>query len=217
MYGWCYFEKLIALRDREPDRSEEASLAEPGPPSEVQVESLLDALLWAVNKFGALSSVTQKLAEAAEKVSEASCALGPKVDNQHMSLTKMSDAIVALAAHIKVGSDSISPLIQQVKNIGKSMADASWQVSGSGKLQNASLKERVTPQGKLIGETSVAANKCIDNLAQLCEGFEGAEPRLYTRNLPRLYTRVDYLGCARATRICARLARLCARLARLNE
>ena len=98
MFGCCYFEKRISLHNKELERSDGASLAEPGPPSEVRVESLLDTLLWATNKFGALSQVMQRMGEAAEKIGEASCALGPKIDSQHMSLTRMSEAIVALAA-----------------------------------------------------------------------------------------------------------------------
>ena len=55
--------------------------------------------LGAVNKFGSLSSVMQTLAECAEKVGEASASVGPKVENKNLALTKMSDAVVALAAH----------------------------------------------------------------------------------------------------------------------
>ena len=72
MFGWGYFEKLISLHNKELDRSEAASLAEPGPPSEVRVETLLDNFLWAANKFGALSQVMQRMGEAAEKIGEAS-------------------------------------------------------------------------------------------------------------------------------------------------
>ena len=74
--SWGYFEKLVSLQNLEPDRSDTGtqSMSDPVPipTGDLKVESLLDTLVWATNRFGMLSSVMVKMAEAANQVSEAS-------------------------------------------------------------------------------------------------------------------------------------------------
>ena len=123
VYSWSYFEKLVMLHNGEPDQSEETASMPPGPPSDIKVESLLDTLLWAVAKFGSLSATMQKLAELADKIRESNAALGPKVDNQNLAIAKISDAVIGLAAHIKVGSEAVSPILQQIKSLSKASHD----------------------------------------------------------------------------------------------
>ena len=95
MLAWSYFEKLVSLQNLEPDRSETgtASMSDPMPvPSgELKVETLLDTLVWATNRFGQLSSVVAKIQEAASQMSEASGVLNPKVEAQQASMVKTSE------------------------------------------------------------------------------------------------------------------------------
>ena len=95
MLAWSYFEKLVSLQNLEPDRSETgtASISDPMPvPSgELKVETLLDTLVWATNRFGQLSSVVAKIQEAASQMSEASGVLNPKVEAQQASMVKTSE------------------------------------------------------------------------------------------------------------------------------
>ncbi|CAK9054543.1 unnamed protein product [Durusdinium trenchii] len=67
MFGWGYFEKLISLHNKELDRSEAASLAEPGPPSEVM----------------------QRMGEAAEKI-------GKPIGETSVTATKCLEGLASL-------------------------------------------------------------------------------------------------------------------------
>ena len=116
MLSWGYFEKLVSLQNLEPDRSETGTLTQsmsdpmPIPTGELKVESLLDTLVWATNRFGVLSSVVAKMGEAASQMSEASGVLNPKMEAQQQSMAKMSEGLLALAAHIKVAGDAAAPV-----------------------------------------------------------------------------------------------------------
>lgn len=84
------FEKLLCLQNKEVDKSDAASVTEPMPSGEIRVESLLDTLLWATHKFGSLSQVMTRMWEASEKIGEASCTLGPKIEGQQQTLTRVN-------------------------------------------------------------------------------------------------------------------------------
>ena len=120
MLAWSYFEKLVALENMSVDRSEgTSSLSNPMPTSarEVTVESLLDCLVWATNRFGQLASVIGKVQDAATSMAESSGVVNPKLDAQHTSLLRMSDGILALAANIKVNGEQGAPILAGVKAI----------------------------------------------------------------------------------------------------
>ena len=61
----------------------------PTPSGDLKVESLLDTLVWATNRFGMLSSVTIKMTETASQISEVSGMLNPKLETQQQSIVKM--------------------------------------------------------------------------------------------------------------------------------
>ena len=167
MLSWGYFENLVSLQNLEPDRSETGtqsmSNSMPIPTGELKVESLLDTLVWATNRFGMLSSVVAKIGESARQMSEASGVLNPKMEAQQQAMIKMSEGLLALAAHIKVTGDSAVPVTSALKGIAKSVENATWQLSGSGKVTNISIKDLLLSQGKLVGETSVSGGhpKCL--------------------------------------------------------
>ena len=53
----------------------------------------------------------------------------------------------------------------------KSLENAAWQASGSGKMANTPIKEHLLSQGKLIGETSVVAGKILEAAKHTYEGI----------------------------------------------
>ena len=175
MMAWSYFEKLVALENLAVDRSEGMSSLSnpiPTPAKEVTVESLLDCLVWATNKFGQLSSVIEKVQGAASSMAESSGSVNPKLDAQQNSLLRMSDAILALAAHIKVNGDQGPPLLKEVKAIQKQLDNCAWQVSGSGaKLVNVSLKELMMSSAKVLSECSAQLAKGVDHSQRTYEGM----------------------------------------------
>ena len=143
----------------------------PIPTGELKVESLLDTLVWATNRFGMLSSVVAKIGEAASQMSEASGVLNPKMEAQQQAMVKMSEGLLALATHMKVSGDSAVPVTSALKGIVKSLENATWQLSGSGKVTNISIKEHLLSQGKLVGETSVLAGKTLEAIQNAYEGI----------------------------------------------
>ena len=175
MLSWGYFEKLVSLQNLEPDRSDAGtqSISDPVPiPSgELRVESLLDTLVWATNKFGCLSQMMIKTTEAANQISEASGTLNPKLESQQQSIVKMSEGLLALAAHIKVAGDAAAPVTATLKSMTKSLENTAWQLSGSGKVANCSVKDHLLSQGKLLGEASITATKTLEVLSSACEGI----------------------------------------------
>ena len=175
MMAWSYFEKLVALENMAVDRSEGLSSLSnpfPTPAKEVTVESLLDCLIWATNKFGQLSAVIEKVQSAASSMAESSGSVCPKLDNQQNSLLRMSDAILGLAAHIKVNGDQGPPLLKEVKAIQKQLDNCAWQLSGSGaKLVNASLKELIMSIAKVLSECSAHLAKGVDHSQRTYEGM----------------------------------------------
>ena len=175
MMAWSYFEKLTALENMAVDRSEGLSSLSnpfPTPAKEVSVESLLDCLIWATNKFGQLSAVIEKVQSAASSMAESSGSVCPKLDNQQNSLLRMSDAILGLAAHIKVNGDQGPPLLKEVKAIQKQLDNCAWQLSGSGaKLVNASLKELIMSIAKVLSECSAHLAKGVDHSQRTYEGM----------------------------------------------
>ena len=69
----------------------------------------------------------------------------------------MSDGIIGLVAHVRAGSGQVGPVIQSLKAMNKHLQDSSWrpanldlhlliELSGSGKMQNVSLKDHVARQ-----------------------------------------------------------------------
>ena len=78
---------------------------------------------------------------------------------------------MALAAHIKVTGDSVGPATGVLKGTAKSIENATWQLSGSGKVSNISIKEHLLSQGKLVGETSVVAGKILEAAQHTYEGI----------------------------------------------
>ena len=175
MMAWSYFEKLVALENLAVDRSEGLSSLSnpfPTPAKEVTVESLLDCLVWATNKFGQLSAVIEKVQGAASSMAESSGSVCPKLDAQQNSLLRMSDAILGLAAHIKVNGDQGPPLLKEVKAIQKQLDNCAWQLSGSGaKLVNASLKELMMSIAKVLSECSAHLAKGVDHSQRTYEGM----------------------------------------------
>ena len=173
MLAWSYFEKLVGLENMSVDRSEgTSSLSNPMPTSarEVTVESLLDCLVWATNKFGQLSTVIGKVQDAASSMAESSGLVNPKLDAQHTSLLRMSDGILALAANIKVNGEQGAPILAGVKAIQKQLENCAWQVSGSGaKLVNVSVKELLMSQGKNIGENLLTTMKLVETATKSLE------------------------------------------------
>ena len=104
-------------------------------------------------------------------MSEASGVLNPKMEAQQQSMVKMSEGLLALAAHIKVAGDAAAPVTSALKGMAKGLENATWQLSGSGKVTNISIKDHLLSQGKLLGETSVLAGKTLDAIANACEGI----------------------------------------------
>ena len=174
MLAWSYFEKLVALENMSVDRSEgTSSLSNPMPTSarEVTVESLLDCLVWATNKFGQLSTVIGKVQDAASSMAESSGLVNPKLDAQHISLLRMSDGILALAARIKVNGEQGAPLLAGVKAIQKQLENCAWQVSGSGaKLVNVSVKELLMSHAKVLAESNAQLAKGVEHSQRTYEG-----------------------------------------------
>ena len=182
MLAWSYFEKLVALENMSVDRSDgTGSLSNPMPTSarEVTVESLLDCLVWATNKFGQPASVLGKVQDAATSMAESSGLVNPKLDAQRTSLVRMADGLLALSANIKVNSEQAAPILAGIKAIQKQLENCSWQVSGSGaKLINVSVKELLMSQGKNIGENHLntiklleSSTKSLDILKNMYEGL----------------------------------------------
>ena len=175
MLAWSYFEKLVALENMSVDRSDgTGSLSNPMPTSarEVTVESLLDCLVWATNRFGQLASVIGKVQDAATSMAESSGVVNPKLDAQHTSLLRMSDGLLALAANIKVNGEQGAPILAAIKAFQKQLENCAWQVSGSGaKLVNVSVKELLMSQGKNIGENTVNTAKSFEILKNMYEGL----------------------------------------------
>ena len=175
MLAWSYFEKLVALENMSVDRSEDTgSLSNPMPTSarEVTVESLLDCLVWATNRFGQLASVIGKVQDAATSMAESSGVVNPKLDAQHTSLLRMSDGLLALAANIKVNGEQGAPILAGIKALQKQLENCAWQVSGSGaKLVNVSVKELLMSQGKNIGENTVNTAKSLEILKNMYQGL----------------------------------------------
>ena len=143
----------------------------PVPSWELKVETLLDTLVWATNRFGQLASVVAKIQEAASQMSEASGVLNPKMEAQQVSMVKMSEGLLALAARLKVSGDSVGPATNVLKQIAKSVENATWQLSGSGKVANMSIKEQLLSQGKLVGETSVLIGKILEAAQHTYKGI----------------------------------------------
>ena len=175
MLAWSYFEKLVALENMSVDRSDGAgSLSNPMPTSarEVTVESLLDCLVWATNRFGQLASVIGKVQDAATSMAESSGLVNPKLDAQHTSLVRMADGLLALSANSKVNSEHGAPVLAGIKAIQKQLENCSWQISGSGaKLVNVSVKELLMSQGKNIGENTANTAKSLEILKNMYEGL----------------------------------------------
>ena len=170
--AWSYFEKLVCLQNMAHDRSDTGtgSISDPLPvPSgEIKVEALLDTLAWAVNRFGQLSTVIAKIQEAASSMAESSGSLNPKVEAQQQSLVRTADGLLALSANIKVNGENAGPILAVLRQLSKNIENATWQVSGSGKLSNMSMKEQMLSQGKGARREHCAAwEGCRDLAAHL--------------------------------------------------
>ena len=171
VYAWAYFEKLLQLSNAEVDRSTEDSPAEVAPPTqEVKTEALLDTLVWATHRFGGVSKALSQISEAATKICDSASSLGPAMTDQTNSVARISEGLLALTAHVKVNGDNAGPILNVLRQLSKNVENATWQVAGSGKLSNISMKEQLLSQGKVLGESNALLAKGVENSQRTYEG-----------------------------------------------
>ena len=171
VYAWAYFEKLLQLSNAEVDRSTEDSPAEVAPPTqEVKTEALLDTLVWATHRFGGVSKALSQISEAATKICDSASSLGPAMTDQTNSVARISEGLLALTAHVKVNGDNAGPNLNVLRQLSKNIENATWQVAGSGKLSNISMKEQLLSQGKVLGESNALLAKGVENSQRTYEG-----------------------------------------------
>ena len=171
VYARAYFEKLLQLSNAEVDRSTEDSPAEVAPPTqEVKTEALLDTLVWATHRFGGVSKALNQISEAATKICDSASSLGPAMTDQTHSVARISEGLLALTAHVKVNGDNAGPILNVLRQLSKNVENATWQVAGSGKLSNISMKEQLLSQGKVLGESNALLAKGVENSQRTHEG-----------------------------------------------
>ena len=136
----------------EPDRSETGtqSMSDPMPipTGEMKVESLLDTLVWATNRLACY-----------QEMSEPSGVLDLKMEAQATSHGEDVRRTLALAAHTKVAGNAAVPVTSALKGMAKSSENATWQLSGSGKVTN--IKDHLLSRDKCLGRKDAGCHhKC---------------------------------------------------------
>ena len=90
--------------------------------------------------------------------------------DQTNSVARISEGLLALAAHVKVNGDNAGPILNVLRQLSKNVENATWQVAGSGKLSNISMKEQLLSQGKVLGESNALLAKGVENSQRTYEG-----------------------------------------------
>lgn len=94
------------------------------------------------------------------------------MEGQQQTLLRLSEGLLGLVAHVKVAGDAANPVLGQLKGISKALENSLWQLGGSGKLANCSVKEHLLSHGKLLGQAAVTATKSFEVLSTLVEGVD---------------------------------------------
>ena len=166
------FEKLLQLSSAEVDRSTEDSPTDVPPPThEVKTEALLDTRVWATHRFGGVSKALIQISEAATKICDSASGLGPAMTDQTNTVVKLSEGLLALTAHVKVNGDNAGPILNVLRQLSKNIENSTWQVTGSGKPSNISMKEQLLSQGKVLGENNALLAKGLEHSQRHYEGL----------------------------------------------
>ncbi|CAK9064447.1 unnamed protein product, partial [Durusdinium trenchii] len=105
LYAWSYFEKVSQLAARGPDESRsETEMGDPCPAvaGEIKLETVLDTLLWAVNKFGGLSNALKQVSEFNANMDKRRADLDEKLQKQYdagsgkQSIASVKESIIVL-------------------------------------------------------------------------------------------------------------------------
>ena len=112
-------------------------------------DALQDILRWSVGRFAKLTDVVGELTTYLATVSELDAAGKQRVEDMLKKLREMSNAVVGLGASHRFVADETA---RDQKTELKHLENLVWQVSGSGKGVNTSLKELVTGVGRVLGQ-----------------------------------------------------------------
>ena len=123
-------------------------------------DHLQDLLRWAIGRFARLQDVTRDVANFISTVSEFEMSSKQRMEDQGLELIELVNGIIGLSASVRhTGEESSKNQRAGVKHL----ENISWQVSGSGKNINTSIKETTTSLGKIMSQVDSQLSKQTKN------------------------------------------------------
>ena len=108
-----------------------------------------DLLRWAISRFARLQDVTGDLANCLSTVSEMETSSKQRMEDMGMKMFEMVNGIVGLSVSVRHVSEETS---KNHRAEVKHLENISWQLAGSGKNINTSLKETITSLEKIMSQ-----------------------------------------------------------------
>ena len=166
MYSYAYFCKYTSMDD--------ASLpAFTANLQELQRDGVLEVILWAALKTAETQSTVTRLTDFMGEVQNH--LKMPKEGNLELSqrLVELAGGVIGIQSATRV---SIEDGKQHQRAVNRSLENLLWQVAGSGKAQNQSLKDVNISSARMlqgINDHMNKSNKVAEGMAETLENVEG--------------------------------------------
>ena len=147
-WGHTYFEILPH------PESDLASLSEL--PAGGKADHTQDLLCWAIGRFGRLQDITEEVSNFITTVAESESAAKVRLEGMGAKLVELSNGIVGLGASVRHTAEES---LKSQRSETKFLSDICWQLSGTGKGINASVKEALLSLGKLLSQVDAQISR----------------------------------------------------------
>ena len=114
-----------------------------------EADHLQDLLRWAVGRFGRLQDITGEVSSFITTVAESESAAKVRLEGTGAKLVELSNGIVGLGASVRHTAEES---LKSQRSETKFLSDICWQLSGTGKGINTSVKETLMSLGKLLSQ-----------------------------------------------------------------
>ena len=154
-WSYIYFERLL---QPESDMAAAALSDLPRASSEGRLrerDHLQDLLRWAIGRFARLRDVTGDLTNYLSTVSEMETSSKQRMEDLGMKILEMVNGIVGLSASVRHVSEETS---KNHRAEVKHLENIAWQLGGSGKNINTSLKVTLTSSGKIMSQVATKSS-----------------------------------------------------------
>ena len=152
-----------------------------------------DLLRWAISRFARLQDVTGDLANCLSTVSEMETSSKQRMEDMGMKMFEMVNGIIGLSVSVRHVSEETS---KNHRAEVKHLENISWQLAGSGKNINTSLKETITSLEKIMSQVDNQVTKQTKNQEEtnkLCQRLTSGSSLIFRGRRVRRPNRVRQL------------------------